>query len=93
MQGYDECIMSYSERRDLLRSTTTSDANSHEMTAFIHAILLDGRLVGHWKRFFQRHSVVIETFLYRSLNGIERKALVSAVERYGRFLGVPASLL
>jgi hypothetical protein len=93
VQGYDECIMSYSESRDLLRSTTTFDENSHEKTAFIHAILLDGRLRGHWKRFPKRHSVVIETFLYRPLNGVERKALVSAVERYGRFLGVPASLL
>ena len=93
VQGYDECIMSYSESRDLLRSPTTSDANSHETTAFTHAVLLEGRLIGHWKRYPKKHSVAIETFSYRPLNGVERKALVSAVERYGRFLGVPATLL
>ncbi len=31
-------------------------------------------------------------YLYRALDGIEAQALDAAVERYGRFLGVPATL-
>ena len=71
VQCYDEIIMSYSESRDA--SFTTGDR------AFMHAVLLDGRLVGHWKRTATRNSVRIETVLKRALTRVEAKAMKTAV--------------
>lgn len=71
VQGYDEIIMSYSESRD--ESFRLGDA------PFINAILLDGRLVGHWKPVAQRNSVRVKTVLNRTLGRDEKKALATAV--------------
>jgi hypothetical protein len=71
VQCYDEIIMSYSESRDA--SFTPGDRT------FMHAVLLDGRLVGHWKRTATRNSVRIETVLKRALTRVEAKAMNTAV--------------
>jgi len=71
VQGYDEIIMSYRESRD--PSFTPGDRS------FMHALLLDGRLVGHWRPTANRSSVRIETALTRALTRPEAKAVAAAV--------------
>lgn len=90
VQGYDECIMSYSESKDVLRVGAASD---DQPARFNHALLLDGQVVGHWRQVPKTRSVVIETSLYRPLKGREIPALDAAVKRYGAFLGVAVSRL
>jgi len=89
VQGYDECIMSYSESRDVLLAGETDPAVTHEVQPFLHAILLGGRLIGHWRRVLERGSVAIETSFYRSLDGAEMAAVDDAAEGYGRFVAKP----
>jgi hypothetical protein len=45
----------------------------------MHAVLLDGRLVGHWKRTATRNSVRIETVVNHALTRVEAKAMNTAV--------------
>jgi winged helix DNA-binding protein len=59
-------------------------------TLFTHAVLLDGRLIGHWKPMRTKDSVTDVTAHYRRLSREESRALDAAVDRYGRFVGVPA---
>lgn len=87
VQVYDECVMSYSESRDAFAGFDPS----REPT-FMHAILLNGRLIGHWKRVERRAAIEVETSFYRSLNRAETEALHKAVDRYSRFLGRPVTL-
>ncbi|HZA19962.1 MAG TPA: crosslink repair DNA glycosylase YcaQ family protein, partial [Actinomycetota bacterium] len=91
VQGLDEYIMSYSESRDVLLGSLDADAAARIAIVFVHAVLLDGQLIGHWRPVSGRDSVVIEASPHRRLSRVEEKALKAAVERYGRFLGVPAS--
>lgn len=70
VQGYDEIIMSYSESRD--ESFRLGDA------PFFNAVLLDGRLIGHWKPTAQRNSVLIKTVLNRALTREQKEALAAA---------------
>ncbi len=90
VQGYDECIMSYSESKDVLRE---SAAPGDRTAPFNHAVLLDGHVIGHWRHAPKTRSVTIETSLYRDLNRRETRALDDAIERYGTFLGVSVSRL
>jgi winged helix DNA-binding protein len=83
--GYDEVIMSYGESKDVLAPTPTD-------AAFRHAILLGGRLIGHWRLVRGTDPVFVETSL-RRLDPDEERALDAAVERIGRFLGTPVALL
>jgi hypothetical protein len=88
VQGYDEVIMSYNESRDVLAPAPAYG----DRRTFLHATLLDGRLIGHWRHEPPKDSVAIETILHRPLDPAEGRALDAAVARYGRFLGVPVTL-
>ncbi|CAN5192999.1 winged helix DNA-binding domain-containing protein [soil metagenome] len=91
VQGYDECIMSYSESKDVLLQPFATAA-PRETVVFTHAILLDGRLIGHWRPVHGKNGVTVETSLYRPLDRVDAQALDGGVERYGRFLGVSAKI-
>lgn len=71
VQGYDEIIMSYSESRDA--SFVPVDSR------LLHAVLLDGRMIGKWKPVAGRNPVVLKTALNRTLTREEKKALATAV--------------
>lgn len=89
VQGYDEIIMSYSESKDVVAPTTTGLVVK-DRRMFLHAILVDGRVVGHWRHDPPKDSVTIETIVHRPLEPSETRALDAAVERYARYLRVPA---
>jgi hypothetical protein len=90
VQGYDELVMSYFESRRLLAPKgvlPVADYATH-----LHAILLDGLLVGHWRHQLGRDGAVIDVQLRRPLVGDELAALQAAVGRYGSYLDVPTTL-
>ncbi len=87
VQCYDECIMSYTESKDVLRSPGTVVRNE---PVFLHAILLDGQLAGRWRHAIGKREVIVEADLHRPLNRAAKHALAAAVERYGQFLEMPA---
>ena len=89
VQGYDECIMSYSESRDLLLAGVADPASTPDALPLFHAILLEGRMIGHWRHVLKKASVAIETSFYRSLGRGEMSAFDAAAEDYGRFVARP----
>jgi hypothetical protein len=46
---------------------------------FVNAVLLDGRLIGHWKPVAERNSILVKTVLNRALTPQEKKAVTAAV--------------
>jgi hypothetical protein len=88
VQGYDECIMSYGESKDVLREPA---AGGDPIVPFDHAVLLDGHVIGHWRHVPKSKVPTIETSVYRTLDPRETRALDDAIERYGAFLGVTVS--
>jgi hypothetical protein len=93
VQGYDECIMSYSESRDALFSHLESPIVPGSNATPYHAVLLGGRLIGHWRRALSKGSAEIETWFYRPLKGAEERSFEDAVARFGRYLGVPTTMI
>lgn len=91
VQGYDEYVMSYSESRDVLFRPGPASARPLDRTAFYHAILLDGRLVGHWRHELAKDKVIIETQLDAPFGATEKEALTVAVQQYAEFLEVPGT--
>ena len=91
VQCYDEIVMSYSETRGLL---TAGEAYSPIAISspYLHTVLADGVLVGHWRHRLARDDAAIDTALRRALNRPETAALRTAVDRYGDYLDMPISL-
>jgi winged helix DNA-binding protein len=92
VQGYDECIMSYSESKDVLFGLLTDPPDPAERTVLLHAILLDGRLIGHWKPVRAKVSMTVVTAPYRRLSREESRALDAAIDRFGLFVGAPTTV-
>lgn len=85
LSNYDE-YGSYKDRSAIL------DPADADKGVFSHSLLLDGHLLGTWKRTIKRRSLEVETAPYRPLTENEQQAVVRAADAYGAFLGVPVLL-
>lgn len=91
IQGYDEYVMSYSESRDIIHSGGPMLAGPINPNVYLHAVLLDGQLAGHWRFVQKPKQVVAEVALFRPFDKAETTALEAATARLGEYFGVPAS--
>lgn len=55
---------------------------------FTHAILVDGQVLGHWRRKLTARAMTLEIQLARPFDDRELAALEDAVERYAAFVGL-----
>jgi hypothetical protein len=85
VQCYDEVIISYQESRDVLRTAAVSFPVPRNLDGYVHVVLLDGRLCGHWRIRAVGDERTIETRIGEQLGAHQRAALSDAIERYRRF--------
>lgn len=85
VQCFDEVIISYRQTRDVLQTPSAGFAVPRHIDGFQHVLLLDGRLLGHWRMTHGRDDDCVETRIDRSLDDQERTALGEAIDRYRRF--------
>jgi hypothetical protein len=88
LPAFDEYTVAYQDRSLLVEGR----APTSKMSLLNPAVLVDGRVVGTWKRVLRRDHVTIETALSRKLARAEAAALSEAVGTYGAFLGLEARL-
>lgn len=86
VQCYDESIISYTQSRDVLQTRSVTFPVPRNLDGFVHVLLCDGRLLGHWRHGRRRGDAAIETRVGRRLNAPEQRALADAVRRYEAFL-------
>lgn len=86
---YDEYISGYKDRSDIVTAehATRLVALDNDLS---YVIVLDGQIVGTWKRKFQPDAVLVETNLFVRLTENENEALACAARRYAAFQGRPA---
>lgn len=86
---FDEYLVSYNDRGASLDPRINGVwARGDALSSPI--IVIDGRVVGAWKRTFKPGAVAIEATLARTLDDAERVAFDAAARRYGEFVGLPA---
>lgn len=87
LAAFDEYMVSYKDRSAAL------DPNNRWMwEAMRHLnpiVVIDGIVVGNWKRTFKKGQVEIELSLTRTLTPPENEAFEKAAADYAKFLGVP----
>lgn len=84
---YDELGISYKDLRMVLARQPPREG------MLSRPIVIDGLTVGSWKRTVTRRVAVIEAALFTDLSGAEAAALDAVVERFGRFMELPASVI
>ena len=83
---YDEMGVGYKELRMVLAEPPPREG------MLSRPIVIDGRTVGSWKRTLSKRAVTIEATLFTELSAADRSALEAVVERFGRFIELPAAL-
>lgn len=70
------------------------EAVSRQLIAMDNAlnsiVIVDGEIVGTWKRTVRKRDVLVEVNILRQLDRAERRAVTSAIHEYGDFLGLAA---
>jgi hypothetical protein len=88
LPNYDEYTVSYRDH-DAVFDRTRVPLSS----VLAHVLIVAGQVRGGWRRTLARGEVVVEMNLPEPLAAVERDALQSAAERFGRFLGQPVRLI
>jgi Winged helix DNA-binding domain len=91
LPAYDEYTVAYKDRSavlDPLQAKRASTGNG----IFNPIIVINGHVVGTWKRRLEKRSVVITPNLFTSLTKADRHALVMAAGQYGAFLKARVAL-
>lgn len=92
LQAFDEYVVGYQRTRGALDADGLSGGSAWNPNTFMNPVLVDGQVVGGWRRALGKDGLVIETKLLRALGAAEERALADAAERYGAFMELPARL-
>ena len=87
LPGFHEFLVGYKDRSAVLGSQHVqryAQPNTGGMLS--PAIVINGRVVGTWKRVLKAASVVIAPTLFTSLRKADKHAVAVATHRYGAFL-------
>jgi hypothetical protein len=85
---YDELLMGY-VAADRGRIAGVEDV---ETMLFFSTIVMAGRVIGTWRRTFDKGGVVVELAPFQPFTPAQKQAVAVAAERYGAFLEMAVSL-
>jgi hypothetical protein len=61
--------------------------------ALTAVIVIDGQIVGSWRRTLDKGTVTVELNPFQRLTKAEQRAVAAAAQRYGEFLNLPVILI
>src|SRR5262245_20601541 len=85
LPAYDEYTVAYKDRSAVLNPTFGKQANSGNNIIY-PTIVVDGQVVGTWKRMLNKDSLAISPSPFTKLKRAEASAIAEAATRYGKFL-------
>lgn len=89
--NFDEYSVSYRDRSALV-DPSSEKQDPRDSFYLGNLVVIDGRAVGSWKRTFSKSAVGITIQPITRLTGAQHEAVITAANRYGAFLGMPAIL-
>lgn len=88
LPAYDEYTIAYKDHRAILDQAY----RSRVVAAFAIVIVIDGQIVGSWKRVVAKDQVVLTLTPFRTLSDAEQQAVDRAAQRYAAFLERPVEV-
>jgi hypothetical protein len=89
LPAFDEYMVGYTDRTVIIDPQHSKKLDGFAGALLNNSLVIDGRIVGMWKRTLRKNAVAIELKLLTSLNKTQTRALDAAINRYGRFLDLP----
>jgi len=92
LPNYDEFTVGYTDRSAIFDAAHSGKLDSRGSVLAQHSIVLEGQIVGTWKRTLKKDSVTVDATLFTALKKSQQPAITEAAEGYGIFLGLPVML-
>lgn len=92
LPGFDEYMLAYKDRSAVLDPGLAPEISPFKNGIFLPIIVVDGRIVGTWKRTLKKNRVEFEANPFADFDEAERHAFAAAAARFGEFLELPAKL-
>lgn len=92
LPNYDEYFIGLKDRSAIMQRLRDRPPGELQGWLGVHIIVVEGQVVGGWKRTLKRSEIVMELGLLTPLTAAERRAVVDAAQRYGRVHGQAVSL-
>ena len=88
LPNYDEGLIAYKDRD--MPGGLPAPAGAARHGNFPHHLVIEGRLLGRWRRNLTARGVAVDALPYRVLTRAEARSLDAMVARHGEFMGMPA---
>ncbi|NEU68454.1 winged helix DNA-binding domain-containing protein [Spirosoma agri] len=85
LPSFDEYLVGYKDRRAALGALDLQQIVSAGNGIFNPVLVVDGRVVGTWKRTIKKDTVSIDTKLFYPLSEAQHEAFAQASKQYGHF--------
>jgi len=86
LQIYDEYVGGYGETRHVVDPFDVMHQNPAFRVSFMHVVVLDGHVIGHWRPAAKKAGGSVELQLARRLDRRDRDEVEAAVARYRAFV-------
>ena len=86
LPNYDEYFIGFKDRSAIGAAVRQAGIIGDDSAFLAHVIVLDGQLVGGWKRTLKKNAVQVEMTLVIDLTKAQERAVEEAASRYGEFL-------
>jgi hypothetical protein len=86
LPNYDEYFIGFKDRSAIGEVVRQAGISGDDPSFLAHVIVLDGQLVGGWKRTLKKNAVQVEYTLVIKLTKAQERAVEEAASRYGEFL-------
>jgi hypothetical protein len=90
LPGFDEFILGYRDRSPSLDPRHANKVCPSSNGMFIATIIVDGQVLGNWKRVLKGRTVVVTPVPFGKLTAATRQSFAKGAKNYGRFLGCEA---
>jgi hypothetical protein len=91
LPAFDEYLVAYKDRSDAVEARFSPQVIGIN-GLFNASIVIDGSVVGTWKRNFDKTGITLELSPFRVLLKKELKVLGNITRRYGEFMGLPVQV-
>ena len=88
---FDEYTVAYKDRSAVLAPAYTKSLHTGN-GVFKPIVVVDGQVVGIWKREFKKNSLVIGVSPFNPLSKTDQQKIARAADRYAEFLGLPVEI-
>jgi hypothetical protein len=86
LPNYDEYISAYKDHSAILDASHTKHFENRN-NDFFHFLVIDGQIVGTWKRRFKKDTAFIDISPFIPLNDAQYDGIAAAAKRFSSFLG------